>query len=636
MTETPRRANGADGAPDRETTGSHRPPIGSHRLLGHGIGAALIRPDAEIDWWCPNRFDAEPAMWSLLDRDGGRSRWVGATAATWDGQPAGPTARGVIRVGDRRVTTWDGLIGVDGGSLLVRLVRLDAEIPSAQDPLHLTHEVAVGGFDGPWLVWHERDVGLSTGTFELLADGPHARADGESLLIEVEVRADRWSGLAIAAWTGGRRDIDPSSLVRLMDEAERADARSMRRVRLPHSHQSRAIDALRVLHALTDPSTGAPVASPTTSLPEAAGGDRQFDYRVSWLRDSGLAVATAALLGHVDAGEDHLRFVASLLDRHGEHLTPLTTTSGDPVPAERRLSWISGWAESRPIRIGNDAAGQRQLDAVATVIEAVSVHVQCGGRMDRVTWSVVERMADLLAAAPYEPTSGIWEFRKPSRLTSEELARWIGLHRAVRLLRWYRPWLRKPAWVAGRDAARERVEGALDVRTGLLRRSPDDDEVIVDAAALLAALTGFYDGRDPRARRLVLGTIAALEKGQFLYRYLPFDDGFLGVEGAFIPASWWAVGALAAVGEIDAAERRADSMCTQLPPLQPEEWDVESGTGLGNTPLLWSHMEAARALYLLQAARIRHRYGRAVLAAWRISRYARLRAGRRARSGKTS
>jgi GH15 family glucan-1,4-alpha-glucosidase len=245
--------------------------------------------------------------------------------------------------------------------------------------------------------------------------------------------------------------------------------------------------------------------------------------------------------------------------------------------------------------------------------------------MDRVTWSVVERMADLLANAPSEPSSGIWEFREPSLLTSEELARWIGLDRAVRLARWYRPWQRHPRWVAGRDSARRKVECAYDEATGLLRRATEDRDVIADATALMAALSGFFQRGDPRARRLVRSTIAALEKGAFLARYLPFDDGFVGTEGAFIPASWWAVGALAAVGDVDDAERRADSMCAQLPPLQPEMWDVEAAAGLGNTPLLWSHTEAARSLYLLQAARIRQRYGRGVLAAWRLARYARLR-----------
>jgi GH15 family glucan-1,4-alpha-glucosidase len=536
----------------------------------------------------------------------------------------------VIRVDDRRVCGWDGLVAVPGGSMLVRLVRLDPDQPrTARDPLTITNEIALGGFGARWLEWTgDADRGLTAGGFRLVGD---VRAHVADVTLRVDVGAvdGEWSGFAIA--TPGAVACAPraAALADLLDEAAARDAASMARVRLPHHHRTRATDALRVLHTLTDPQSGAPAASATTSLPEAPGGDRQFDYRFTWLRDSALAVTTAALLGHVDAAQDYVRFVAGVLDRHGEHLNPLTTTSGDAVPDERTLEWISGWGGSRPVRVGNDAAGQRQLDAVAAVIEAVSVHVQCGGRMDPVTWSVVERMADLLANAPSEPSSGIWEFREPSRLTSEELARWIGLDRAVRLGRWYRPWQRRGNWVAGRDAARVRVECAYDEDTGMLRRSIDDKEVVADAAALMAALAGFFPRRDARARRLVHATVAALEKGPFLLRYLPFDDGFVGTEGAFIPASWWAVGALAAVGEVDDAERRADSMCAQLPPLQPEMWDVDAAAGLGNTPLLWSHMEAARALYLLDAARIARRYGRAVLWVWRLARYVRLRLTRR-------
>ena len=619
---------------------AHRPPIGSHRLLGRGRGCALIRPDAEIDWWCPNRFDAEPAMWSLLDAEGGCSRWVGALAATWDGRPAGPTARGVIRIGDRRVETWDGLVARGRGTLLVRLVRADGDARAAV-PLRVSNDVALGGFESAWCEWRVDDAPRSGATEACrtagavtftVVGGRCASRDGVSLRVDVDVDARRWRGFAIAADVDAAVLPEPDGLVELMQAAEADDDRSMSRVLLPRVHPSRGTDALRVLHALTDADTGAPAASATTSLPEAVGGDRQFDYRFSWLRDSGLAVATAALLGHVDASQDYVRFVARLLDRAGEHLGPLTTTSGDAVPAERSLPWIAGWGGSRPVRVGNEAAAQRQLDAVATVVEAVSVHVQCGGRMDRTTWSVVERMADLLVKAPEGASSGIWEFREPARLTSEELARWIGLHRAVRMLRWYRPWMRRPDWVRGRDAARARVEAAYDEASGMLRRSVDDDAVVADAATLMAALCGFWPARDRRTHRLVTATVRALENGAFLYRYLPFDDGFRGVEGAFVPASWWAVGALAAVGEVGEAERRADSMCAQLPPLQPEEWDVEAGTGLGNTPLLWSHMEAARALYLLQAARIRRRHGRVVLGAWRAGRYLRLRIGRSGRS----
>ena len=142
----------------------------------------------------------------------------------------------------------------------------------------------------------------------------------------------------------------------------------------------------------------------------------------------------------------------------------------------------------------------------------------------------------------------------------------------------------------------------------------------------MATISGLVSG--PRGRRLVTGTIDALEVGSFVRRYPPTDDGFDGVEAAFVPASWWAVTALARVGDLAAAEARADDLCATLPALQPEEWDVERGEALGNTPLLWSHMEAARALYTLQRERVRRRYGGIALAAWTVARFVRLRSTR--------
>lgn len=600
----------------------HRPPLGPRRLLGQGAGAALVLPSGTIDWWCPNRFDAPPVLWALLDPEGGVAQWAGAAAATWDGCPAGPTSRTVVRIDGRRIRLWDGLLQVEGGSMLVRLVRTEA------GPARLTHRLRVGGFDGPADTWRGTPLRPSTGELHVVgADAVVERPD--TLLIDVAAGADRWVGFAVTAVDLALLDPGDLDLERAMVAAEADDRRAMRRLQLPRRHPSRATDALRVLRALTDPATGAPVAAPTTSLPEAPGGQRQFDYRYSWLRDSGLAMATAALLGHPTAAERYLQFVDGLL-RHDGDLRPLTTSTGDLVPPEREVHDVVGWAGSLPIRVGNDAGTQRQLDAVAIIVDAVWVHVTSGGAMRRSTWWLVDRLATRLAEAPFGETSGVWELRRPTRLVSDEIARWHGLDRAMMLRRTYRPWRRRPAWREARDAAHRRVEAVLDPVTGGLPQSFDGEPgETPDASALTAATSGFFSRTDPRAARLVHATISALEIGPFMRRYPPADDGFAGTEGAFVPASWWAVAALAVVGDLDEAQRRADEMCTHLPPLQPEEWDVEADQALGNTPLLWSHMEAARSLYVLDRERLRRRVGTVGVTIWGVLRYVRLRLRRR-------
>ncbi len=593
-----------------------QPALGAHRLLGCGHGAALVRPNGDIDWWCPERFEAPPMLWSLLDADGGTARWRAAETAEWDETPAGPTARSEVRIDGRRVQTWDGLVRSRGSSILVRLVRCE----DGDGPVTLTHELSAGGFDAPDEVW---DATSASSASLRIVGGKEHRLAGRSILSTV-VAGDRWSGIGIIH-AHAASFVEHADLEQMLIEADRADHAQKQRVRLPRHHPERAMDALRVLHALTDRDAGAPVASPTTSVPEAIGGDRQFDYRYTWLRDSANAIAVAALLGHVEVAADYLEFVARMLERTGGHLDPVSTTSGGPVPLERIVPDVAGWAGAQPIRVGNAAAGQVQLDAVTCVIEAVWVLMESGGRLTKRAVSTVEQLAAMLASAPSGRSSGVWELRTPRFLVSEELARWVGLDQAIRLSRRRRPWLRRTEWAAARDQARARVESAFDPETGMMRQSFDETDVVPDAASLLVAINGFFEPHDPRLRRIVHTTVSALETGAFLRRYDDADDGFHGREGAFLPASWWAVSALAIIGDIDEAERRADEMCRRLPRLLPEEWDVERDAGLGNTPLLWSHTEAARALHQLRIARIRRRTGRIGVAIWRLGRFARVR-----------
>ena len=350
-----------------------------------------------------------------------------------------------MRVDGQRVRLWDGLVTSGDHTVLVRLVRSEGA------PVALRFELTPGRVRprADLVTRPDRSARRTAGSMCPVRPG-HSSP-----------KPHRWTGIAIS--TAGR-SFDVDELIGMLERAERRDRQAMDRISLPRRHPSRATDALRVLRALTDPRSGAPVAAPTTSLPEAPGGERQFDYRYSWLRDSALAVSTATMLGHLGAAGDYLDFVGDLLDREGSHLTPLTRSSGGPVPAEREVDGVEGWASSRPVRVGNAATEQRQLDAVASVIEAVSIYVFGGGRLTRRRRAMVEHLASLLADTPPGPTSGIWELREPAHLVSEELARWHGLDRALALMRRRRPWRRHPTW---RRRARR---GTCTGRSGLGRR----------------------------------------------------------------------------------------------------------------------------------------------------------------------
>lgn len=297
---------------------------------------------------------------------------------------------------------------------------------------------------------------------------------------------------------------------------------------------------------------------------------------------------------------------------------------GGPVPEERTVEGIEGWGGSRPVRVGNDAAGQLQYDAWGLVVEAVSVHLQTGGSLDDATWALVRTVADRIATEEPEASGGIWELRDPRLLLSGDVGRWLVLDRAIWMARLLRPGTPRRRWKQARVQARERVltalaaDGRLPQAYGAANRP--------DASALMVPLFGMLPRRDPRATQVITAVLDDLGAGPFLYRYPPGgDDRFSGTEGAFLPVSWWAISALAVVGRVDEAETRMDQLCATLPQLLSEEVNPVDSTALGNVPLVWSHMELARALYLLDAARLRQRYGTPVLTLWRLARYASLR-----------
>ncbi|MGQ0617633.1 MAG: glycoside hydrolase family 15 protein [Acidimicrobiia bacterium] len=606
-----------------------RYPIGAHRLVGGGGSSLLVRPDGEIDWWCTPRLDSPPLLWSLLDPQGAAARWRGARATEWDRSPAGVTARRTVSIDGRRFECWDGLV-VDPGTpgsaaaVLVRLVR------SLDGPAEVVHELAGGGFDREWASWAGDGWRATLGGLGLwvagAAAGTAGSVEGRWVTHPVAV-TENWTGLAIGLGPTVAT-FDPARAVQSLRAAEQVDEDRFEGAHLPARHPERARDALAVLAACTEPATGATVASVTTSVPEAVGGDRQFDYRFSWLRDNSLAVSVAALLGRADEARRYLAFLASVFDATDGLPGPVTDVRGGAVPDEREVPSVAGWGGSRPVRVGNSAAEQVQYDALGMVLEAVSVYLQAGGPLHPTTWAMVRRVADQLAQGTLEQSNGIWEFREPRRLVSADIGVWLTLDRAVWIARGWRPWARRRHWKRARREVRDRVLAAIDDDGGL-PQSYDDPAGAprADASALMAVVFGMLKRGDERALRLVEHTLRRLGAGAFLYRYEPgTDDGFHGHEGAFVPVSWWAVAALAIVGQVDEAEARLDRLCAALPRLLAEEADPVDGSGLGNVPLLWSHTEAARALYIVDAARLRRRFGAAGLWAWRLVRYARLRA----------
>ena len=620
-----------------EAVAGWAPSLSALRLVGDGRSVAMLNPDAAVLWWCAPEFDDRPLCWRLLDRTGGTARFPGLRLvdADADAEPAGVSATTLLRDNTGVLEVRDGLIPRGAGVVLVRLLRRrPGPDGSGSGRFRVEHELRLGGFDGPAVAWSQEGSAAS-GTLgpaspshatQVHVRGGRQEVRDGTLISHLDVDDQAWTALVIGV------DAEPGgSAVELLEELRTRDAterRRLSRARLPASHPQRALDALAVVRACTSRATAAVVASPTTSLPEAPGHDRQFDYRFTWLRDASLSTAVAGLLGQSGDARRYLEFVHTAWADQDLLTSPLRDIRGDAVPTEREISGVQGWAGSRPVRVGNGASGQLQYDSLGLFAEAVSVHVQVGGPLDARTWTLVRRLADQVAGddpGSAKDSNGIWEIRQPRLLVDGDIGRWLLLDRALWIARGWRPWTRRRKWKHARDIIRQRVLAAIDEH-GLLPQAYGQEQPVPDASALMAVAFGLLGREDPRSSRLVDALLDRLGAGPFLYRYPPGgDDGFTGVEGAFLPVSFLAVTALAQLGRVQEAEQRLDRLCATLPRLLAEEVDPQTGQMLGNTPLVWSHAELARAIYVLDAAKRRARWGEVGLWAWRLQRYLRLR-----------
>jgi GH15 family glucan-1,4-alpha-glucosidase len=334
----------------------------------------------------------------------------------------------------------------------------------------------------------------------------------------------------------------------------------------------------------------------------------------------------AAWLGRPDVTQLHIDWLIERCLACEGIPAPVTRASGEPVPDEEVVAGVAGWCGSLPVRVGNAAKDQVQVDGAGFAADAVWALVRHGGRRRSEAHRAVADLADEVLRQPRRRSGGIWELREPVDGTSADIGRWLLFDRTLRLSRVHEPWARRRrrAWRQGRDEVRRRVLGSR-LPSGAVPLVYGGDAA--DATGLLLVVLGLVDDRSPDAAAIVDGTIAALGIGdpvRVLARYpASVDDGFEGDTGGFVPVSWLAVSALARIGRRADARALADRLCESLPGLQPEV--LVDGVALGNLPLVWSHAEAARALYLLRLADVRARSGRAGAGAWQLARALRAR-----------
>ncbi|NKX56604.1 glycoside hydrolase family 15 protein [Arthrobacter mobilis] len=588
-------------------------PIGDYGLLGDTRTALLVSGDGAVDWFCAPAFDGEPVFGRLLG---------GPAAGTFRAGPALPAQRlsrrylrhcatleTVWAVGEGRLVLTEAMVAEVAGQLLPATLlvrRLSAEGAPVR---------AVIEFD-PRLGEHHRRPRIRRGRELVCEWGPLALSLGCDPQLDLEpgrpaevtVEPGRPLVLVLAVACGEPLvHVDPAAAWALV-EADEALWRAWTSGIDPDiPFREEVVRSLLTLRLLTYAPSGAPVAAPTTSLPEHPGGLRNWDYRYAWPRDASIGVGAFLAAGMDGEARSFLGWLlhASRLQR--PRLPALLTLTGGHVPRERELQGWPGYAGSVPVRVGNGAAAQHQLDSYGWVLDAAWAFVQDGHRLYSETWRAMRGFADQVARRWQEPDAGIWEIRGDAdHHVHSKLMGWLALDRALRIGQSHRlGGRRQRRWQAAREAiaAEVRSRGFDPVRRSYTRSYGSAD---LDAALLILPALGFEEAGSSRMR----GTVDAVRRelsagGPLLYRYPPGRDGLPGTEGAFLPCSFWLVAALARTG------RRAEAVdlfgellgrASELG-LYGEEMDPATGTQLGNFPQALTHAALVQAALALRETR---------------------------------
>jgi GH15 family glucan-1,4-alpha-glucosidase len=584
-------------------------PIGDYAVLGDTQTAALVGRDGSVDWLCLPRFDSPACFAALLGiPDNGRwligprvpatttRRYVGNTFVL---ETTHVTADGVVKVvdvmpiGDHRADVVRRIEGVSGS-------------------VDMRHEWIVRFGYGKVLPWvmrrtdadGSRLIAATAGPDLLVLRGPRLpKAVGGRHVDEFTVHAGEVLTFS-TTWFKSHRAIPPMhDIARRVDQTAAWTEEWAARCRYDGPYRSAVVRSLLVLRLLTDGETGGIVAAPTTSLPESFGGTRNWDYRYCWLRDASLTLEALLSAGYADEALLWRAWLLRAIAGDPKDIQIMYAVDGGRDLPERELDHLGGYADSRPVRIGNGAVDQRQTDVLGEVLAALE-HARIEGCADSGhSWALQRALVNQLAEHWQEPDNGLWEIRGPQRrFTHSQVMVWVAFDRAIAGVE--RHGLDGPVekWRQVRDQVRAEIldRGYDPVRNTFVQHFDTTD---VDASLLLLSPVGFLPGDDPR----VLGTIAAVEEdllrdGLVLrYRTHTGVDGLPGDEHPFLACSFWLVTAYALAGEHDKAHRlmaRLVGLANDVG-LLSEEYDPADAVMVGNFPQAFSHLALVIAAMFL-------------------------------------
>jgi alpha,alpha-trehalase len=595
-------------------------PIANYGFLSDCHTGALIAPDGAVDWLCVPRFDSPSVFGSLLDRGAGSFRLgpfginvpsgrtyepgTNTLITAWKTTSGWAIVRDALTIGPRRgedtVTPHTRPpTDEDAEHVLVRTVSCiegSVEIELVCEPAF-----DYGRAPAEWAVADDRHSAQASGAGQTIG----LRTD---MLIGIEgnrarARHTLESGQQLfcaLSWEDGL--AGPTTLEEANEQLD-ATVRYWRRwlghARIP-DHDLRPLiqRSALTIKGLTYMPTGATVAALTTSLPETPGGERNWDYRYTWIRDTTFTLQALHFLNLDWEADEFMQFVADLERNEDGALQIMYGIDGRRDLTETTRDELSGYAGARPVRLGNGAFDQRQNDVFGAALDSILLHTRRSQRLPRRLWPLVQSQAGCATAVWRNPDQGIWEARgEPQHYVSSKLMCWVALDRAAKLAGIRGEQSLAAEWAATAEEIKADIlEHGVDKR-GVLRQHYATDSL--DASTLLAAIFGFLPGTDERLRASVLAIADELTEQGFVLRYRTdeTDDGLSGKEGTFVICSFWLVSALAIIGELQRARDLMERLARVASPLglYAEEFDVDTGRHLGNFPQAFSHLALVEA-----------------------------------------
>jgi GH15 family glucan-1,4-alpha-glucosidase len=590
------------------TSGARYPPIERHILIGDRRTAALVGADGSIDWCCLPDFDGDVVFGALLDADRG---------GAWR---AGPADRSV---GKQRYLDHSAVAATHWRTEDWELELVDAMLwpeRKANDPraaqrvilrrLHCLCGNPACEIDlqprrmfGPAFPVTFTDGSKESSNEQAL--GFWCSEPAISSQLDAASRTDFRMEAGQYVWMvlGEGVDLDwtPAQAQTALDETVAAWKSWVSRHPFIGPYRAAVVRSVLTIRLLSHQTSGSQVAAPTCSLPEKIGGSRNYDYRYAWIRDSSLALAILAVMGDLEGAEHYMDWLAQLDTENEMPLQVLYGVDGRCALPEVQCGELDGYCGSRPVRFGNDAYKQFQLDSLGYFADCAHVYLQQGGAWKPAYWELIRKIADFTAAHWRRQDNGIWELDALRHYVSSKAMSWVVLDRACKIAEQ----CDLPVPVEWSNAAQEihadvMARGWSESRQAF-RQHYDSDEL--DASSLLMATMDFLPADHPRMVATVAAIRTELESGGFVWRFHPRSQGYPdaqleALEGAFLPCTFWLASCLARMGRPDEAREVLGKVEARFGTLGifPEEIDPASGSWLGNAPLLFSHAEHLKAV----------------------------------------